>query len=525
MKQHETQDTNEAPKATIAQGNLTRRSFGRMAAGAGLAETTSGIRPNLLFVFSDQQSSDMLGSYHNDRIVTPNLDRFARQAVRFEHCISNSPLCTPYRGLLLSGMHPLRSGALENDVRMLPGGGNYFGEVLRDAGYCMGYVGKWHLYGGDRVRPIPPGSDRYGFDHTFLSNNCTLVYDSQRAYYWDEEGRRRMYGDWEPYAQARQAMRFIDENADKPFALFLSWHPPHNWFPVNPPAKGPEDGYGAPADLLRMYDPAAIRLRGNCADTLSSRLVYRGHMAMCTSLDRAFGWLMDKLRERSLERDTIVVYTSDHGDTLLSHGFRHNKMRPEVESIRVPLLIRFPRMLDPRTSELLVGTLDLMPTLLAMMGLRVPPECQGRNLMEAMAGRRDNEVKSVPLFLLPLDWRGVYTRRYTYAFDTSQGGLSYYRQWFFQEPPGISWNCLFDHQEDSWEMNNLFQSPEHRTTRDRLHEQTLEWMRRFDDRGWPYDTIARAVFRPEDLDHVRNRRLSKASGLLTGRPIDRLSTK
>lgn len=172
----------------------------------------------------------MLRCYGNRQIVTPNLDRLASQGVRFNHCIANSPLCTPYRGLLLSGQHPLRSGAFENDFRMLPGeDGNYFGEMLRDAGYRTGYVGKWHLYGGDRVRPIPAGPYRYGFDHRFLSNNCTVVFDAERSYYWTEEGRRELYGDWEPYAQARQAMQFIDENADRPFALFLSWHPPHNW--------------------------------------------------------------------------------------------------------------------------------------------------------------------------------------------------------------------------------------------------------------------------------------------------------
>ncbi len=298
---------------------ISRRSFGASLAAAG-AQAQGKSRPNLVFVFSDQQSSDMLGCYGNRQIVTPQLDRFASQGVRFAHCISNSPLCTPYRGVLLSGMHPLRNGAMENDIRMVAGDGGYFGEVLRDSGYRTGYIGKWHLYGGDRVRPIPPGRDRYGFEGTFLSNNCTVVFDENRAYYWDEQGQRKKYGDWEPYAQTRQAMRFIDDNADKPFALFLSWHPPHNWSPVNPPAKGPEDGYGAPADLLELYDPDKIEVRGNCENTPSHRKVYRGHMAMCTSLDRAFGWLMDKLREKGLSDNTIVVYTSDHGDTLLSHG-------------------------------------------------------------------------------------------------------------------------------------------------------------------------------------------------------------
>lgn len=133
-------------------------------------------RPNLVFVFSDQQSSDMLGCAGNPQVISPNLDRLAAQGLRFNHCISSAPICTPYRGMLLSGQHPLRNGAFENDVRMVPGAGNYFGEVLRDHNYRTGYYGKWHLYGGDRDRPVPPGPYRYGFDHEFVINNCTLDY-------------------------------------------------------------------------------------------------------------------------------------------------------------------------------------------------------------------------------------------------------------------------------------------------------------------------------------------------------------
>ncbi|MGH9666223.1 MAG: sulfatase-like hydrolase/transferase, partial [Bryobacteraceae bacterium] len=216
-------------------------------AAAGAAQGAATRRPNLLFVFSDQHSADMLGCYGNRDVLTPEIDRFAAQSVRFNHCITNSPLCSPFRGLLLSGQHPLRTAMMENDLRMLPGDGNYFGEVLRDAGYRMGYVGKWHLYGGDRVRPIPPGPFRYGFDGTFLSNNCTVVFDKERAYYWDEQGKRTLYGDWEPYAQTRQAMQFLDQNDDRPFALFVSWHPPHNWA-AKRKAEGAATSYGAPED-------------------------------------------------------------------------------------------------------------------------------------------------------------------------------------------------------------------------------------------------------------------------------------
>ena len=111
-------------------------------------------KPNLLFVFSDQQSRDMVGCYGNDSIKTPNLDQLASEWIKFEHCVSSSPVCTPFRGMLMSGQHPLYSGVLHNDMPLLANNGKYFGHVLTEAGYRTGYVGKWHLLGGDRDRPV-----------------------------------------------------------------------------------------------------------------------------------------------------------------------------------------------------------------------------------------------------------------------------------------------------------------------------------------------------------------------------------
>lgn len=382
----------------------------------GLAFSVEGAskRPNLVFVFSDQQSWDMLGCYGNSEIITPHLDRFASEGIQFNHCISSSPICTPYRAMLLSGQHTLRNGAFGNDIRMLPGYGNYFAEVLRDNGYRTGYYGKWHLYGGNRDRPIPPGPYRYGFDHEFLSNNCTLVFDKKRAYYWNQNGEKKLYGEWEPFGQTKQAIEFINTHADKPFALFLSWHPPHN-------------PYGAPEDLMEMYNPDKLTLRANTPDNKKVRRIYHGHMAMITGLDQAFGQLMESLKHHKLAENTIVVFTSDHGDALLSHGNRYNKMRPEQESLRVPLLVRYPEELKPRKSDLLVGTLDLMPTILGMMKLPIPETCDGLNLTPFITAQNDNAVDAVPIFLPSRDFRGVYTRRYTYCYDSAIGGKYEYR--------------------------------------------------------------------------------------------------
>lgn len=487
-----------------------------MAASVQAAPVASPSRPNLLFVLSDQHSWDMLGCYGNPDIKTPNFDRLAREGVRFNHCVSTSPVCTPYRGILFSGQHPLNCGAIQNDLQILPGHGTYFAEVLRDAGYRTGYYGKWHVYGGDRNRGIPPGPYRYGFDHEFLTNNCTLVFDADRAYYWDQDGKaRKLYGEWEPYGQAHQAMDFIDRHANKPFALFLSWHPPHNWGRAH-------EGYDAPKDLLDLYDPAKITLRPTVQDSPRVRRMYQGHMAMISGLDRAFGWLLQKLEERGIAKNTIVVFSSDHGDLLQSYGWPNNKGRAETGSARVPLLVRWPARLKPAVSDLLLGTLDLMPTTLGLMGLPVPATCQGRNASPAMLAGRDDGVDAHPLLFMPLNWRGVYTRRYTYSFSLHQPA----------EPntPGGSgtFNALYDRQADPWETRNLFNAPEVAAIQQQLHAQTLEFMRRFGDPGLDCKEVIRRVVHEDDLPAVNTppaKRPPGWEGRLKGRPVDLLANQ
>lgn len=483
------------------------------AASGSPKKIKAGNPTNLVFVFSDQQSYDMLGCYGNQQILTPNIDRVASEGVVFDHCISNSPVCSPYRGLLLSGQHPLRSGALCNDVQMIPGNGRYFAEILRDAGYRTGYFGKWHLYGGDRNRPIPPGPYRYGFDFEFQSNNCTLLYDKDRACFWDSAGNKQLYGDWEPFAQTRQALRFLDQNAGKPFALFISWHPPHNW--------EADEKYRAPEELASLYDPDTIRVRPNCPNTPERREAYRGYMAMCTGLDQCFGWLMKKLAELGVAENTIVIYTSDHGDLLLSHGLGGNKGRAENESLHVPLVVRYPQKLKPRRSELLIGSLDLMPTLLGLMQVKIPETCEGVNLAEAVEQGNDDAVQSVPLFLLAHDWRGVYTKRYTYSFSIFTDSPSWYND---SKAPPDNFNRLFDRQTDPLEMRNLFHDPASQSLRQELHRQTLAWMKKFGDDGWSYPDIVSRAMVPEDLAFDRLRELTRPGGeaRLKGPPINYL---
>jgi len=483
----------------------TRRDFIKTTAAAGVlaglnsyaAPPRNGKKPNLLLVFTDQQSFDMLGCYGNEQVQTPHLDRLAKEGVRFEYCISSTPVCTPMRGMLLSGQHPLKNGAFCNDICMLPGKGKYFGEVLRDNGYRTGYVGKWHLYGGDRNRGVPAGPYRYGFDDVFLSNNCQLNFDPDVAFYYDPQtGKPIKFNKWEVYGQTDQAEQFIRESPeDTPWALFVSWHPPHDH-------KGGR--YTTLPELERLYDPARIKRRPSQADTPELRKNMQGYMAMCTGCDIAFGRLIDTLKEQGIYDNTVLVFTSDHGDLHGAHGRPWTKSFPEDESCRVPLIVRYPEKLKPRSSELLVGTLDLMPTILGIMGLPIPETCDGQNLTPHILSGDDDAVASVPLFYFIPSWRGVFTKDFTYS---KRGPL--------KGKDKIDWNTLYDRRADPHQLTNRYYDDAYAAKRAELDTLTDEWLARFED---PFlnghDLVKRLGFDSPKFHGKGN------TGRLPGRPVD-----
>ena len=477
---------------------------------------------NLLFVFSDQQSFDMIGCGGNEQIITPNVDTLAADGIRFTHCVSSDPVCTPTRAMMLSGQHPLKCGAFTNDVQMLPNCGTTFAGALSQAGYATGYVGKWHLLGGDRNRPVPEGPLRYGFQETFLTNNCALNYDANAAFYFDQEtGEKKLFGKWEPEGQTDQALDFLNRygaDPERPFALFVSYHAPHDHGGVTDSDKTFPNplGYVAPKRLMDLYEREKIRLRPNASATQATSITparsldrvredYHGHYALCSGIDEQFGRLVAKLKALDRYDDTVIVYTSDHGDLLGSHGRPWAKSFPEDESVRVPLVIRWPRAARAScVSDLLVGTLDIMPTVLGMLGLDAPDTCDGRDLSGAIRNGDDDAVESVPLFYFCPDWRGVLTKRYTYAFE--RPGSS----------PDINWNVLYDRRRDPFQQTNRFHDPEYAEVKADLHQLACDWLVQFDDDIVDGQTLMTEIYGLPAGNQCR----PGLTGELPGRPID-----
>ena len=237
-------------------------------------------------------------------------------------------------------------------------------------------------------------------------------------------------------------------------------------------------------------------------------------MAMCTNLDANVARLMKKLKDKGIGDNTLVVYTSDHGDLLRSHGIHNwHKSRPEHVSCRVPLIMRWPGKLSKRVCNMPTGTMELMPTILGLLGIKPPDTCQGSNYADALLKGQDLPDKSVPLFFWGenSDWRGVYAQRYTYAF----------------EPKGATKgiNVLYDRQKDPHELKNLFHCPDHRKVRQELHALTKKWMATFHDEHVPFDILKKSIYVDPAAARARWSPHMVKSAALKGRPVDLIGTR
>lgn len=369
-------------------------------------------QPNILFVFSDQHRKQNLGCYGDAQVRTPNLDGLARDGLRFEHCISNAPVCVPMRGSLLTGCHAWKHRAITNDLPVDPQCDS-IARHLACAGYHTGYIGKWHLGGIPRTKAIPAG-ERLGF-HEWKGANCNHAYN--KGYYFDEAEQRHDIPGFQSVGETNLALEFIDRNnaRQQPWALFLSWSPPHE--PFN----------AVPEEYLRLYDPQSLALRPNVPTELQeqARAWLRAYYALITLLDDQFRRLLARLDQLGVADNTIVIYTSDHGDMLGSHGLR-NKQLPHEESIAVPLLARWPGHIPCGVREQLCSLTDLPVTLAALAGAAPWPNCDGQDL-SAMWLNNDNGLDAALIYdLVPChqaedrgasEWIGLRTTQWTYSQD------------------------------------------------------------------------------------------------------------
>jgi len=410
-------------------------------------------KPNLLFVFADQLRASSVGYAGEEAVRTPNIDAFAESGAIYTNAVSMLPVCGPYRGSLITGRTPLSTGLVINDVA-LKTTETSIGHCFKQAGYDTAYIGKWHLDGPNRPAPVPPGPRRQGFDY-WMGANFEHNYD--RSYFTDNDGTQRKWEGWDAIAQTDDTIRYLKErDSDNPFCLFLSWGPPHHPYRL------------VPEEYLKMYDPDAIEGRPNCPDVPRQDLW--GYYAQTTFLDDQFQRLLDTIAELGVADDTIVVFTSDHGDMHGSHGL-YKKQWPWNEAIKIPFVIRYPGSVPGGTRvDAPINVIDVMPTLLGLAGLPVPEPVEGADLSPFLTGKRQDPPESV-LIMNPcpfsigdsrgddqypdfrgmrFEYRGVITDRYTYV-RTIDG------PWM-----------LYDNREDPYQLANLIDDADHAGTREHL---------------------------------------------------------
>lgn len=383
--------------------------------------------PNIVFVFSDQHRA-CTTSLEGAEVRTPNLERMAASGVTLRTMVSNAPVCTPWRACFLTGQYPLTHGVFMNDLR-LPTDRPTLGTCLKDAGYRTGYIGKWHLDGDRRAAFTPPGPRRQGWDFWAVLN-CTHRY-LESHYYLNDDDTRRTWDGYDAIPQTDTALSFIEEADadDRPFALVLSWGPPHN------PYRDLPDRY------LEEYPAEDVEVRPNCPEPNRDDL--SGYYAHVTALDEQLGRIQDLLEKKGLMENTVFVYTSDHGDMVGSQG-EQRKQKPWDESIRVPFVIRCPGASAGTTIRKPVNMVDLMPTLLDFAGIDVPDGVEGRSVRRLLTGQEpDGDDIALTMAIAPfaeytgLPWRGVRTSRYTYARRLDGPWL------------------LFDNETDPYQLHNL----------------------------------------------------------------------
>jgi arylsulfatase A-like enzyme len=327
-----------------------------------------------------------------------------------------------------------------NDVPLAEGAVT-LAKVLRTEGYDTGFVGKWHLNGDGRSAFIPR-ERRQGFDYWKVLE-CT--HDYTHSFYYADGPEKLQWAGYDAMAQTRDAQEYLRSRATngRPFLFVLSWGPPHS-------------PYGtAPEKYRALYDPAKVTLRGNVPRGPGTewRRDLAGYYAHCSALDDCAGALLETLRETGLDRRTIVVFTSDHGDMLGSHGLSA-KQKPFDESIRVPMFFRCPPALGikARPLDAVIASEDFMPTLLGLCRAPIPPTVQGIDYSDYMRGKpRPSDDVALISNIAPFgewdrrhggrEYRGIRTGRFTYV-----RGL---------EGPWL----LFDNDKDPLQLTNLANQP------------------------------------------------------------------
>ena len=393
-------------------------------------------RPNILYILVDQWRAQSTGYAGDKNVMTPNLDKLASESLNLSHAVSGMPVCSPHRASFLTGQYPLTHGVFMNDV-LLDTNRMTIAKVFKENGYQTGYLGKWHVDGHGRSSYIP-ASRQQGFDY-WKALECTHDYNNS-AYYEGNSPVKKVWETYDAFAQTQDVCQYLKKQnqKDAPFFLVLSIGSPHDPYQT------------APEKYKKMYENKIFTIRDNVPAKNIEKVQndLRGYYAHMSAIDDCIGQLIQTLKDQGLDENTMVIFTADHGDLMGSHG-AWNKQQPYDESIRVPFLIHYPKIITGgKSSKALLNSPDIMPTLLGLTGIEVPKSVEGKDFSKILLGKKKNDVNYTLISCVQpfgqwtrtkggKEYRGIVSEKYTYVRDLKGPWL------------------LFDREKDPFQLHNL----------------------------------------------------------------------
>ena len=467
----------------MLRGLLTILVASLMTGAAAAAE-----RPNFLIVVTDDQRYDAVGVVQREQgeqarfpwFETPNMDRLAREGLRFRNSFVVCSLCSPSRAAMLTGRYNHGNGIIDNKTPLTEDAITY-ASLLGDAGYATGYVGKWHMGPQSGKRP------GFSFSASFVGqgryNDCPFEVDGQKT---ETSG-------WVDDVSTDYAIDFMRRQKDNPFLLIVGFKTPH----------GPRDAQAVPQRLASLYSdvrlepavsaqdrppyplkrdaaagrggrqaagdgqrqgrqgrgPRAQRRQAASQPNAAGMLEHiRVYFQLLQGVDQNLGRLLDTLDELGVADNTVVIFTSDNGYFFGEHGLADKRAAYE-DSLRVPLLVRLPGVEGGETRDTMTLNIDLAPTVLELAGVAAPESFQGRSLRPLLQGET------------PEDWRRAFWYEYfeeppfetptVFAARTEEAKLIRY-------PGHGDWTELYDLRADPHELNNLYGNPDHAELRQQM---------------------------------------------------------
>jgi arylsulfatase A-like enzyme len=494
-------------ESEIQKSKINRRDFVK-SAGAGAAvvsldglfgltnarqaaisnENTAAKKPNVVIIFCDQLRSFTVGCYGNQFVKTPNIDRLAKNGFKFEQCITNGPVSVSARSSLLSGQYSRTSaGSRANEMSKETGGSLFerndrmkfkdptIAEEFRKLGYKTAQIGKWHI----DTRP-----SLAGFDESLVTAGNIFTNGSFSK---NEEKPYPVPGFTTDY-ETIMAKEYItaNKNSDKPFFLYYNIISPH--MPI----------LHVPYKYSHMYDPKEVPLRDNVwkdgvlahdeqwfhiymwqtfynkayqpltaktSPDFTLRDLTALYYGSVTWVDDTVGEILASLKENGLEDNTIILFTSDHGDML---GSQHmwNKDRLYEEAIRIPMIFSWPGMIKPdKTSNQIATLIDIMPTLLDLCGGTIPGNVQGQSLMPVLSGKKDRLGMEYAFIETPYGEMGIRTSTHIYGILSNKEDTAIEDDRYL----------FYDLEEDPYEFKNLAKTDKSSAIANDLRERLIKW--------------------------------------------------